>query len=154
MNKIKLLSILVGLQLALNIVALSFLFLNKDRSHERPHTREQKDSGLKEQFGFNDDQMQSFQISKEKHQEESKILRHELADASTNYYNTEVGDSNRIEHYTEVMDLTKRIYEVNTQHFDDVRSICTQDQLPTMEKFIRSLTRKINKMYRSSKRNK
>jgi len=142
MNKVKFLSILVGLLIALNIIILGFLLLKKDANRRVERPRMGNENMIPEQFGFDENQLLEFEKTREEHKESSKALNRQLVDVSMKYYNTLATDTMRIAYQSEVLDITKRIYEVNSKHFDDIRSICNEDQLSNMEHFISTLVNK------------
>lgn len=139
MNKIKFLSILVGLLIALNIVVLSFLFVGERGPHDRP------DKGPKisiyEKFAFTDNQKELFDISRAKHMEQSKNLARQLEDISIAYYRIKADNQVKDSLYSSIVSISQKIYEANDNHFNEIRKICTVDQLPEMDEFIKGLIR-------------
>ena len=141
MNKIKLLSLLVGLLVLLNVIVLCFFLFSKQ--HRGPinghHIPDRPGNDIKESFGFNDNQADLFEISKGKHVEESKSLSKELKDASLAYYKHSASIEIKDSLYANVESITQKIYVANDTHFNEVRNICTPDQLPQMDEFIKGL---------------
>ena len=141
MNKIKLLSILIGLLVLLNVIVLCFFLIGKQ--HIGPinghHIPDRHGNNIKESFGFNDNQADLFEISKNKHVEESKSLSKDLKDASLDYYQHSESIETKDSLYANIQSITQKIYEANDNHFNEVRKICTADQLPQMDEFIKGL---------------
>ncbi len=135
------LSILVGLLVLLNIIVLSFLLIGKKHNGPGPnkHNPERHGNHIKERFDFDDSQVKMFEISKSKHMELTKDLSSTLKEASLAYYNEESENTNKDSLYSDVMSITQKIYEANDTHFDEVRKICTAEQLPAMNDFIKGL---------------
>jgi hypothetical protein len=146
MNKIKTLGILVGVLSVVNIGLLIFIFLGIPKS-PGPNgfvDKEKAEKFIQEKFGFDETQMIEFRKSKSDHLQHAKELEMNLENLSRSYYtvdNPEQRDSilNRIS------EISRNIYENNVIHFDQVRSICTPDQLPEMEHFINGLLRQKEK---------
>lgn len=141
MNKTKLLGILVGLLVLLNVIILSFFLVGRKGDHppQRPPHPDMLSQRIIKSFDFNQDQVKLFELSKAKHMEESKMLFDDLEQASLAYYNTETEATVKDSLYSKVATITKEIYLANSIHFDEVRKICTPSQLPHMDSFIKAL---------------
>lgn len=103
------------------------------------HNPEQDRNSIIHRFSFDDNQVELFEISKTKHMEQSRSLAMELEDASLAYYNYSGVNEIKDSLYSNIEYITQKIYKANSIHFDDVRSICTPEQLPEMDLFIKSL---------------
>ncbi len=136
MNKTKLLSILVGLLVLLNVITLCFLLIGMQRNHHNP---EEGRKSIMNRFSFNGNQIKLFEISKTKHMKQSKSLSMELKDASLAYYNYSAVNEIKDSLYSNIESITQKIYKANQNHFDDVRRICNPAQLPEMDFFIKGL---------------
>lgn len=140
MNKIKLLSIVVGLLVLLNVIVLSFLFLGmNNHPNQGPPNREGTRNSLIEKFGFDENQINLFEISRTKHMELSRSHSKQLEEASIAYYNSSASNEIRDSLYSNVESMTQKTYKANSTHFEDVRNICTPEQLPEMDNFIKGL---------------
>ncbi len=141
MNKTKLLGLLVGLLVLLNVAILSYLFLNKqdNRPPRGPHNPEMRAMRIIERFDFDDTQIALFEKSKDKHVEKSKELYKQLEEASVAYYNHSEINATKDSLYAQVESITQLVYKANDIHFNEVRKICNQEQLSKMDEFIKSL---------------
>lgn len=142
MTKTKLLSTAVIVLVLLNLAMLAFLFFGHKGPrgmHPQNGNKAAADAFIKDRFKFSDDQMKLFIESKEKHKEESQRLNEELSEISKSYYlalgNSIVQDSL----WLKISDLNESVYKVNSDHFEEVANICTQEQKPELDKFINGL---------------
>lgn len=76
MNKVKFLSILVSLLVALNIIILSFFMIDKEHLK---HQNGNKGDRIYQKFRFTDQQIEDFESSKTVHKEESERLKKYLS---------------------------------------------------------------------------
>lgn len=130
---------MVGLLLILNIIVLSFLAFRKPPGinfHPEHHPLE-KD--LLDNLGLSQDQLNAFEESKENYKQKSRMLNEELNNTSIQYYKASIGDSTRVNIHTDIMNLTDKIYQTNLEHFDELRGLCTPNQIEKMEEFIGAL---------------
>lgn len=142
MNKNKYLSILVGLLVLLNIVVLGYIFLNNPHKPKSPPDRHPMEKDLLARLNLKADQIKILENSKDQYIEQSRQLNEKLNETSIRYYNANIEDSIRIELHDEILDLTDKIYQVNLKHFDELRSLCSPDQIEIMEEFIEALIRR------------
>lgn len=132
MNKIKTLKSLVLILAVINIVLIASIFFRK----RPPHRLNEKkaESVIQKRFSFDDNQMNAFKESKNKHKEKSKELESSLEKISAEFYTS---SSIVNEHLLDsILIITEDIYKLNDTHFDEIRSICKKDQLPEVEEFI------------------
>jgi hypothetical protein len=108
MNKTKLLSILVGLLVLLNVITLCFLLIGMQRNHHNP---EEGRKSIMNRFSFNGNQIKLFEISKTKHMKQSKSLSMELKDASLAYYNYSAVNEIKDSLYSNIESITQKIYK-------------------------------------------
>ena len=155
MSKTKTLSILVGVLSIVNIGLLIFLFIGIPKG-PGPNGFRNKDKAerfIQEKFGFDDEQMSEFQTSKTKHMQNAKDLEIVLENLSRSFYMVS-NDEERDSLMKSINEVSAKIYMNNVTHFDEVRSICTADQIPEMENFINGLLMQNGKGRRNEKRKK
>jgi len=152
MNKIKTLSILVGILALINIGILAFFLIGKPKGHGPKGNRggEKAHMLIKEKFGFDDSQMKSFQKSRMIHMETVKILEKQLTELSRSYYTIEVANKKEVRDslMNEINEVSENIYKSNLKHFDEVREICKPEQLPEMRNFVNGLLNRNEKRER------
>ena len=143
MNKVKVLTILVGILFVLNLglMYMSFFGLKSDNKGPGPgFGQENADLFIKSRFGFDEDQMKSFKESKSTHGKSLRPVNKQLQELSRSYYlsydkDNEIQDSI----LSEIQKLDVEIYKINSRHFAEVALICTEKQKPELNNFIRSL---------------
>ena len=143
MNKIKTLTILVGILAIINIGLLIFLLVGKTRGHGPKGPRDKEKAGMfiQKKFGFDESQMKSFRESKANHRSNVEELEGQLAELSRSFYTVESDDKQEVRDslMKVINQVSESIYMSNVKHFDDVREICRPEQLPEMENFVKGL---------------
>ena len=146
MNKTKTLSILVGILVVLNIALLVFLLFGRAKGPKRGghHGKGKPSRFIQKTFDFDEKQMAQFDQSKESHFENLRELHSELSQLSESFYlidrNEDSSKSDSL--MSEINSLNQEIYMRNLKHFEEVRSICTPDQVDGMEAFIKELVKR------------
>lgn len=152
MIKTKTLGILAA-TLALINIGLVFIIMTGPPKHGGPggfKSLKEAESHIQEKFGFDENQMKSFRESKEKHQKSSGELHEQLDELSGTFYMSDDAQDQDLRDslLQEINEVSEKIYLNNSRHFDEVRTICSRDQLPELEHFISSLLKP-----RTNKRN-
>ena len=142
MNKNKYLTLLVGLLVVLNVLVLSFVVLKKPHRPNFPPERHPLEKDLLHRMKLGDDQLATLEKSKETYKAKSRNLHQELNEVSIQYYSANIEDSVRENAHRKIIDLTDEIYQVNLDHFEELRSLCTPSQIEIMEEFIEALIRR------------
>ena len=155
MSKVKILGILVGVLSIINIGLLIFLFLGipKGPGPEGFRSKEKAEQFIQEKFDFDTDQMSKFSESKANHMQNAKDFEIELENLSRSFYMVS-NAAKRDSLLKSINDISAKIYINNVTHFDEVRSICTPEQMPEMEKFINGLLMQNGKGRRKNSRGK
>ena len=82
--------------------------------------------------------MRSFVKSKESHEEKIEAIEKQLAKASKHYYLDPEGPNDSL--MANLLQLSEAVYNINYQHFDEVRAVCDDDQEKTLINLITNLT--------------
>jgi protein CpxP len=142
MTKTRILTILVVVMVLLNAATLVF-FLNGNRHGPRPHGRHEvgPKNIVIEKLSFNTEQIAKYEQLITEHR--VAINRNDslmLAVRNGLYKQLVKQDSTEIELqlYT-IGKLQKEVEIVHFQHFQDLRAICTEEQLPAFEELIEEL---------------
>ncbi|MEM0993922.1 MAG: hypothetical protein AAGI49_12865 [Bacteroidota bacterium] len=144
MNKVQILSILVAALLLLNLALIYGLTqrsftagaeqLSEEERMEMPRRDGQQ---LHRQMDFNEAQMERFEASKELHRVKMQKYQQQLRKLSKTYYYLNATDTlDRTALLAEINQVSNNIYQTNARHFDDLRAICTPEQLPKLDRFI------------------
>lgn len=140
MNKIFTLSLLVGFLVLMNLAMMAFLIMDKKPHHKEHYTEAKADMHIKKTFGFDEDQMRSFKMSKEKHISKMSQFSRKLNEESRKYYEVSSTETSKKDSLLNVViELSEEIYKSNNQHFDEVRAVCNPHQLPQLDNFIQRL---------------
>lgn len=92
-----------------------------------------------EKFAFDEEQMKLFYLSRDNHREAMIALNPKLQKASLAYYKEEKASPNIDDLFAEADKINDAIYKINKKHFEEVRAICTKEQLKNFDPFIASL---------------
>ena len=144
MSKVRLLLLVVGVLTVLNVILLAIVFssvFSGSNSQEAMQRRE--DRQIREIFLFDDNQMQAFLDSKDRHGTAIRPLQIKLQQASEQYYlfPDEASDQKSLL-LDSIMDYSRQIYLLNDRHFDEIRKICRPDQLKHVNGLIIDLLRR------------
>lgn len=146
MNKEKLLILLVSILLIMNVVMVAMFYKHSKRPKEDQRRErmpdKMKDERIISHFGFDEAQVKSFLVSKEEHNGKIMPLKESLNEVSKEYYHLTNGESDKVKRDSLLLvieDLTKGIYKINLQHFDDIRALCNEKQLDNLDTFISEL---------------
>ena len=143
MNKVKVLTILVGILFVLNLGLMYMSFFGPKMNKRGPGPaigQENADLFIRSRFGFDEDQMKSFKESKTTHGKSLRPVNKQLQELSREYY-LSYDQDNAIQDsiLSEIQKLDVQIYKINSKHFAEVALICTEEQKPELNNFIRSL---------------
>jgi hypothetical protein len=139
MTKITTLKLIIAVLLLLNIVLIGSKMLKPNGPPPLPKGERGKPMEVMDHFGFDEEQMTLFDVSREKHKRAMVTLRPQLEQASLAYYTTTYSgvDSDAI--FAIADSLNDEIYKANKEHFDELRAICRPDQLKHVDSFIQVL---------------
>jgi len=140
MNKTTTLKWLVGLLVLLNIGIIAFMFSSRKPPHRHIDNKDKSEKLVQKRFNFDEDQMNRFRSSKEKHESKTTEISKALAESSRAYYQIKASDLEKKDSMrNEILLLSNEIYLANDQHFQEMREICRPDQLHELENFINSI---------------
>lgn len=134
-------AIILGLVI-LNIALLLFLVLGRKKKsgpRDHPHNPEFALDRISTHFGFDESQVKLFEASKNKHKNSVNFLYLQLEETSKQYYLVESDEELRDSLLSIITNSNHNIYKSNTLHFDEIRKICTSEQLPKIDRFIQNL---------------
>ena len=126
MNKVKILSLSCAILLGSNLVMLAVVF--KVRAHDNRAIVVQK-------LHFNAQQTASYGVLVVAHQKTVRASRRQIADLKNKLYaqlkleNTPQKDTL----ITQICAVQKQLEYVNFNHFEDIKKLCTAEQLPDFE---------------------
>lgn len=152
MSRNKLLLFIVAILLLANVVLLYFLFKGESNSKSQPRERRGISEQLKNDVGFNEEQLKAYELRREKHMGEMKGLFEELRQTKEQFFTTvqnpQAADSiiqrgaNTIAEKQKLIDLQTHAY------FTDLRKICTPDQLPKFDSLYQQVIKRMISMGR------
>lgn len=139
MNKITVYKGIILLLVLLNTALIAFIVMGPRKGPKRPPRDAQMAmESIQKNFDFDDQQMEQFLLSRNKHAAKTRDLTRKLKAASLAYYQN--GDPNKKDSLFQVADqYSDAIYLANDTHFEEVRAICRPDQLPRVKTFIGAL---------------
>jgi len=139
MKRIKTLKLIIALLLLVNIGQLAFFFLNHKSDNRKGVAR--AEAVMQERFGFDERQMNLFIESRNKHRFDIGKLNRTLEELSLAYYSS-IDEKQQSVLLDSILTTSAAIYARTHDHFDDIRAICTQEQLSQMDGFIKDLMSK------------
>ncbi|HKP31910.1 MAG TPA: periplasmic heavy metal sensor [Chitinophagaceae bacterium] len=146
-NKIYVL--LIAILLISNLALVAFFVMNRsEKSKPRDNNpRSFMSTALREEAGFNEDQIKKFQTLADQHKQEIRPLFDELNKSKINFYKMlnqgNVSDSvlrnaaDEIGHKQETVDLA--IFS----HFQSIRQLATPEQQPKLDSLIQKVVKKM-----------
>lgn len=141
MNKITVYKGIILLLILLNTALIAFIVGGPNRPPPNPEVAME---GIRQNFDFDEQQMEQFLLSRDKHAKATQDLTQKLKAASLAYYQS--SDQDEKDSLFQVADqYSDAIYLANNTHFDEVRAICRPDQLPKVKTFIDALMDRNNK---------
>ncbi len=142
MNKEKLLTILVFILVILNIGTLAYVTIRQKPHHNEKRMGKQlhdkNNAKFQKLLGFDEAQMKAFRKSKETHKGKVHELNRILSQSSKEFYHKieQYNSQNQDVLINKIDSINHLIYAANSDHFQELRIICTEDQLPQLHKFI------------------
>ena len=137
MNKKSTLTVLLVAMVLLNIALVAFMLFKSPKGPN--HTNRPKVKGkefIQKEFGLSDDQMITFDKSKEAHLEATKSLNREIQKSSIEFYQYS-GDSIVKDSLLQVVStLNRSFYLINDKHIAELRALCSPDKQDALERFI------------------
>ncbi|GAB5553054.1 MAG: hypothetical protein Sapg2KO_26450 [Saprospiraceae bacterium] len=139
MNKETVYKGIILLLILLNVALVSFLVMGPQKGPGGPPPSDRvATASIKQNFEFDDKQIEQFILSRDKHARTMKALTPKLKEASLAYY-----QSSNIEQKDSLFQIADQysdeIYFANNAHFEEVRAICRPDQLSKVNTFIGAL---------------
>lgn len=125
----------------MNLALMAFLLLGKGKPRPGGRDHQNNKHKITKIFDFDKDQEAQFEASRETHKSLIASLNTDLKDRTLEYYQA-TADSTKSKLLIEINDITSKIYQANDTHINDLRAICTEDQLPKVDGFIRQLLKK------------
>jgi periplasmic protein CpxP/Spy len=139
----KILVFIIAVLLLSNIAMLVF-FLRKEKREDKPRQspREFMISKLKEEVGFNDDQIAKYVELSDKHKQKMKPMFNDIHMAKENFYKLlleEPSDSSINQYLLSIGEKQKSIDQSIFNHFLALKHVCTPDQLPKYDSLIQDV---------------
>jgi hypothetical protein len=147
MSRNKLLLFIVAILFLANVVLLYFFFKGKDES--KPPSREHRgiSEQLKNEVGFNPDQLKAYDLRRTQHIGEMKGLFDDLRQTKEMFFNTvkdpQAADSIIQRGAAAIAEKQKRIDLQTHSYFTDLRKICNPEQLPKFDSLYQQVIRKM-----------
>jgi periplasmic protein CpxP/Spy len=134
--------------LLLSNIALVYFFVKKDgkksEQKEFGSFREYMAHTLKTEVGFSDEQVKNYEELSVKHKQSMRPLFNDIHATKENFYrllSEESGDSLRTQRLHLIGEKQELIDSTIFNHFQSLRQICTQDQLPKYDTVIQRVVR-------------
>src|ERR1700750_2310497 len=146
----KVLLFLVGILLITNIILLVFFVGKKDDSKPQRGPGRDRSSMvrdfLKDSVGFNDQQLTQYDTLRQHNRENMKPLFEDLGNAKINYYryvSQPNADSASQGAAIQIGEKQKALDVAFFNHFRQVRSLCTADQLPKYDSLVQHIIQRM-----------
>ena len=140
MNKVRVLSFLVGLLVFLNLSIMSYIILKpiKQETMHLPGRPYDMDEPIRRHFDFSDEQMSAFQKDKHRHLSRMHSIKAQQAQVTMQLYNSKL--SNNHIHadslLNELQVINDSIYDANIEHLQFIYGLCNDAQKDRMQSFI------------------
>lgn len=152
MNKVKVLSFLVGLLVLLNVTIICYLFLwsAKPDGSEVPQKNSERQEPIRRHFNFSDDQMARFLEDKARHQSKLYDIRARQKRSAVQYYNARLSHNHLLaDSLLAVLHKTNdTIYNANADHLQFISELCNDTQKVLMPAFITEHINNEKKLHR------
>lgn len=140
MSSNALLKVAVAVLIVLNLGLMLTMILNRPQSPPDKLDNLIKPSSFEDRLGFDNEQKAAFEVSRTTHLNAMQRLKPLLTDASIAYYTAE-GSTELLDSLFDIADrYNDSIYLVNREHFDDLRRICSPEQLDKLPGFIEMMS--------------
>ncbi len=136
MKKIKMLQLIIGILVLVNLALLGFIFF--EETIKTTLRKANAESNIRRAFGFDEAQMQGFQQSRYTHRENHQKLMEQLNTLGRSYYLTPL-PADKATILDSILHTSQQIYLINDQHFSEIRALCDPQQAEHMEEFIRNI---------------
>lgn len=144
-TKIGLQNWIIILLVVLNAATLSFMWINRPPKPMEPkevNYQERANHYFMHKLQFSEQQMEQFRSYQEAHFEEMKLYREEIMALKKQLYQLENNEASQ-EKINELIKNMSTIYagqeKAHFAHIQQLRSICTPEQLPQMEKMLKRI---------------
>ena len=148
-SKNKILLIIIGVLLITNMVLLSFFIFNKEAPKKswREERKTMIHSFLQKEIGFNQQQLQQYNVLNEQHRNKIKpmydAVKIEKENAFKKLANDNFSDSSIFTAVARATDKQKEIEITMFKYFKDIRTLCTPAQQPAFDSlFYKMLNRR------------
>lgn len=141
----KVLNIAVIALLAINLGTLTMLWM-KPGKHKGPrhHKGDPIAQTLKNEVGFDDEQLAAFQDLKEGHREKIEDIHQSNRDLREQLHSVESNNANLADSLSSALGANIASIELVTwQHFQDIRALCTEEQKDKLDDLLHSIARKL-----------
>ncbi len=144
MTKIKALYLVVGLLIATNIGLL--IWTTKAPMHKHGHKKHTRHEGPKKlvakKLNFSEEQIQAYERIIKEHQTAVKETHDKIRLKKNELYGQLNADSTSTNSLLigEISDLFSEMETIHYNHFEDIKAICTQEQLPLFEELTTELS--------------
>lgn len=132
MNRLKLLKISVVVLVIINLILVTVVFIGGKHHPPRHHNEKQI---IIERLGLNNDQIDIFEYSIEQHihaiQKQEKELKRLKKELYLTLKTDDVGREKEL--LKELMVVKKEIESIHLNHFKEIKSLCTDEQLPKFD---------------------
>jgi protein CpxP len=152
MSRNKLLLFIVAILFLANVVLLYFFF--KGKEEVKPPSREHRgiSEQLKNDVGFNQEQLKAYDLRREKHMSEMKGLFEGMRQTKEQFFNT-IKDPNPNDSLVQasarnIAEQQKAIDLRTHAYFTDLRKICSTDQLPKFDSLYQEVIKRMISMGR------
>ena len=147
MSRNKLLLFIVAILLLANVVLLYFLFKGDSQPKPTPRERRGISEQLKNDVGFNAEQLKAYELRREKHMGEMKGLFEDLRQTKENFFNTvrdpQAADS-VVERGANAIAEKQKLIDLQTHsYFTDLRKICTPEQLAKFDSLYQQVIKRM-----------
>ncbi len=139
--------IALAVMVVLNLIVISALFFSQKRhSKGGPPHHGQKgriEAVLKEKVYFTDDQLIAFRGLKNEHREGAEQLKQRVHEARRELFKgVAAGNEQEASQLATDIGLAQaELEELTFKHFYDIRTLCTEEQLPAFESLLEDITR-------------
>lgn len=141
----RVLNIAVIALLLINMATLAMLWMKSGKSKGHHHHKGDPISNtLKNEVGFNDDQLASFEELKEAHRQKMKDIHHDNQDLRQKLHSTDAIDLELADSLSTRLGQNIATLELATwQHFQDIRGLCNEEQKGKIDALLHDIARKL-----------
>ncbi len=149
MSYLKNYKLLVLIIAALFITNIGLLYFYVWKKHNTPHRsmKEQVLSRLEKEVGFSKEQLAAYDSMRTKHFESIGPMFEELRLAKDSFFrliNQPVINDSIIDQYSMQIRIKQQAIDIKMlKYFRLTKSLCTEEQLPKMDSFLQSITKKM-----------